>query len=110
MTEFLDVDGGQIAYELNGDGPLVVLSHGIGNHRQVYRFLSVVLSATRRSLSSTTPWPRSVAPQQSRLKSMPEASVFGEVGVATEGSPRAHEPGQPGSAARSRRSARQRGC
>jgi len=39
MTEFLDVDGGRIAYDVTGSGPLVVLSHGIGDHRQAYRFL-----------------------------------------------------------------------
>jgi pimeloyl-ACP methyl ester carboxylesterase len=39
MTEFLDVDGGRIAYDVTGEGPLVVLSHGIGDHRQAYRFL-----------------------------------------------------------------------
>ena len=40
MTEFLDVDGGRIAYEVTGEGPLVVLSHGIGDRRQAYRFLA----------------------------------------------------------------------
>ena len=40
MTEFLDVDGGRIAYDVTGSGPLVVLSHGIGDRRQVYRFLA----------------------------------------------------------------------
>jgi pimeloyl-ACP methyl ester carboxylesterase len=44
MTEFLDIDGGRIAYEETGDGPLVVLSHGIGDHRQVYRFLAPELA------------------------------------------------------------------
>jgi pimeloyl-ACP methyl ester carboxylesterase len=39
MTEFLEVDGGRIAYDVTGEGPLVVLSHGIGDHRQAYRFL-----------------------------------------------------------------------
>jgi pimeloyl-ACP methyl ester carboxylesterase len=39
VTEFLDVDGGRIAYEVTGEGPLVVLSHGIGDHREAYRFL-----------------------------------------------------------------------
>ena len=39
MTEFLDVDGGRIAYEVTGEGPLVVLSHGIGDRREAYRFL-----------------------------------------------------------------------
>jgi pimeloyl-ACP methyl ester carboxylesterase len=40
MTEFLDVDGGRIAYDVTGSGPLVVLSHGIGDRREVYRFLA----------------------------------------------------------------------
>jgi pimeloyl-ACP methyl ester carboxylesterase len=39
MTEFLEVDGGRIAYDVTGSGPLVVLSHGIGDHRQAFRFL-----------------------------------------------------------------------
>jgi len=40
MTEFLDIEGGRIAYDLIGEGPLVVLSHGIGDRRQAYRFLA----------------------------------------------------------------------
>jgi pimeloyl-ACP methyl ester carboxylesterase len=44
MTEFLDVDGGRIAYDVTGQGPLVVLSHGIGDHRQAYRFLVPMLA------------------------------------------------------------------
>jgi pimeloyl-ACP methyl ester carboxylesterase len=44
MTEFLDIDGGRIAYEVTGQGPLVVLSHGVGDHRQVYRFLAPELA------------------------------------------------------------------
>jgi pimeloyl-ACP methyl ester carboxylesterase len=40
MTEFLDIQGGRIAYEVTGEGPLIVLSHGIGDHRQVFRFLA----------------------------------------------------------------------
>ena len=40
MTEFLDVEGGRIAYDVTGSGPLVVLSHGIGDRRQAYRFLA----------------------------------------------------------------------
>ncbi len=34
MTEFLDIDGGRIAYEVTGQGPLVVLSPGMGDRRQ----------------------------------------------------------------------------
>ena len=40
MTEFLDIEGGRIAYEVTGEGPLIVLSHGIGDRRQVFRFLA----------------------------------------------------------------------
>jgi pimeloyl-ACP methyl ester carboxylesterase len=41
MTEFLDIKGGpQIAYDVAGEGPLIVLSHGIGDRRQAYRFLA----------------------------------------------------------------------
>jgi pimeloyl-ACP methyl ester carboxylesterase len=44
MTEFLDIDGGRIAYDVTGSGPLVVLSHGIGDRRQAYRFLAPKLA------------------------------------------------------------------
>src|SRR6516162_7263942 len=44
MTEFVDVPGGRIAYEVTGSGPLVVLSHGVGVGRQDYRFLAPVLA------------------------------------------------------------------
>ena len=44
MTEFLDVPGGRIAYDVTGSGPLVVLSHSIGDRRQAYRFLAPVLA------------------------------------------------------------------
>jgi len=40
MTEFADIEGGRIAYDVTGQGPLVVLSHGIGDRRQSYRFLA----------------------------------------------------------------------
>jgi pimeloyl-ACP methyl ester carboxylesterase len=44
MTEFLDIAAGpRIAYDVAGDGPLVVLSHGIGDRRQVFRFLVPLL-------------------------------------------------------------------
>ena len=44
MTEFLEVDGGRIAYDVTGSGPLVVLSHGIGDRRQAFRFLAPKLA------------------------------------------------------------------
>ncbi|GAA2514997.1 alpha/beta fold hydrolase [Winogradskya humida] len=39
MTEFLNVDGGRIAYEVSGEGPLVVLAPGMGESRDAYRFV-----------------------------------------------------------------------
>jgi len=44
MTEFLDVPGGRIAYDVDGSGPLMVLSHGIGDRRQDYRLLAPMLA------------------------------------------------------------------
>ncbi|GAA3289527.1 alpha/beta hydrolase [Dactylosporangium vinaceum] len=40
MTEYLTVDGGTLAYEVSGEGPLIVLAHGMGNSREAYRFLA----------------------------------------------------------------------
>ena len=45
MTEFLDTPGGRIAYDVTGQGPLIVLSPGMGDLRQVYRFLAPKLAA-----------------------------------------------------------------
>jgi pimeloyl-ACP methyl ester carboxylesterase len=44
MTEFLDIEGGRIAYDVTGQGPLMVLSPGIGDLRQAYRFLAPQLA------------------------------------------------------------------
>jgi pimeloyl-ACP methyl ester carboxylesterase len=43
-TSFLDRGEGRIAYEVRGDGPLVVLLHGMGDLRSVYRFTSLALA------------------------------------------------------------------
>lgn len=40
MTEYLEVPGGRIAYDVTGDGPLVILSPGIGDLRSVYRLVA----------------------------------------------------------------------
>ena len=45
MTEFLDVNGGRIAYEVSGEGPLVVLLPGMGIRRDFYRSLAAQLVA-----------------------------------------------------------------
>lgn len=44
-TEKLAVDGGTIAYEIHGDGPLVVALPGMGDLRSSYRFLAPALVA-----------------------------------------------------------------
>jgi pimeloyl-ACP methyl ester carboxylesterase len=43
MTEYVALEGGTIAYEVTGSGPLIVLSPGIGDLRQSYRFLAPLL-------------------------------------------------------------------
>jgi pimeloyl-ACP methyl ester carboxylesterase len=66
MTEYLDVAGGRIAYEVTGEGPLVVLAHGMGDTRHAYRFLVPPLVAAgyrvaavdlRGHGESSTGWP-----------------------------------------------------
>jgi pimeloyl-ACP methyl ester carboxylesterase len=44
MTEFLDIEGGRIAYDVAGEGLLIILSPGIGDTRQVFRFLAPELT------------------------------------------------------------------
>lgn len=44
MTEYLTIDGNTIGYDVTGDGPLVVLAHGIGDSRHSYRFLAPALA------------------------------------------------------------------
>ncbi len=44
MTEYVTLDGGRIACDVIGDGPLVVLSHGMGTWRRDYRHLVPVLA------------------------------------------------------------------
>ena len=44
MTEFVDVPGGRIACDVDCGGALVVLSHGIGDRRQAYRFPAPMLA------------------------------------------------------------------
>jgi pimeloyl-ACP methyl ester carboxylesterase len=45
MTEYLDITGNTLAYDVTGQGPLVVLAHGIGDSRHSYRFLAPALAA-----------------------------------------------------------------
>jgi len=43
QTEYLDVEGGRIAYDVVGEGPLVVLSPGMADTRNTYRFLAPLI-------------------------------------------------------------------
>ncbi|MET8090877.1 alpha/beta hydrolase [Micromonospora sp. NPDC005220] len=45
MTEHLGIAGNTIAYEVTGQGPLVVLAHGMGDSRHSYRFVAPALAA-----------------------------------------------------------------
>lgn len=65
MTEFLTIDGGTLAYDVTGEGPLVVLAHGMGDSREAYRFVAPRLVAAgyrvaavdlRGSGESSTGW------------------------------------------------------
>ncbi|GAA3240708.1 alpha/beta hydrolase [Actinocorallia longicatena] len=44
MTRFVEVSGGRIAYDVRGEGPLVILSPGMGNQRQAFRHLAPLLA------------------------------------------------------------------
>jgi pimeloyl-ACP methyl ester carboxylesterase len=44
-THHLSLDGGTLAYEVSGEGPLVVLAHGMGDSRHSYRYLVPALAA-----------------------------------------------------------------
>lgn len=66
MTGYLDVAGGRIAYEVSGQGPLVVLEHGMGDTRHSFRFVVPPLVAAgyrvaaadlRGHGESSTGWP-----------------------------------------------------
>ena len=44
MTEHLHLGDDALAYDVSGEGPLVVLAHGIGDSRHSYRFLAPALA------------------------------------------------------------------
>ncbi len=45
MVEHLSLGANTLAYDVPGEGPLVVLAHGIGDSRHSYRFLGPALAA-----------------------------------------------------------------
>jgi pimeloyl-ACP methyl ester carboxylesterase len=46
MTEQLSMGKNHIAYDLIGEGPLVLLAHGMGDSRHSYRFLAPALASS----------------------------------------------------------------
>ena len=44
QTEYVDHKRGRIAYDVVGDGPLVVLSPGVADIRSTYRFLAPLIA------------------------------------------------------------------
>ncbi|MBQ1072219.1 alpha/beta hydrolase [Micromonospora sp. C31] len=51
-VSYLERDGGRIAYEVHGQGPLVVLSHGVGENRRSFRHLVPLLVAAGHRVAS----------------------------------------------------------
>jgi len=48
----LSVDGGRLGYEVAGEGPLIVLAHGMGHTRTAYRFVAPRLIAAGYRVAS----------------------------------------------------------
>lgn len=48
----LNIDGGQLAYDVIGDGPLIVLAHGMGDNRSAYAELADRLAASGYRVAS----------------------------------------------------------
>ncbi|MEU6425159.1 alpha/beta hydrolase [Microbispora sp. NPDC046973] len=53
MTEFLKIGEGEIAYDVTGEGPLVVMVPGMGITRNTYRFLAPALAAAGYRVATT---------------------------------------------------------
>ena len=45
MSSYLDIGDNRLAYDVTGEGPLVVLAHGMGDSRHSYRFMVPALAA-----------------------------------------------------------------
>jgi pimeloyl-ACP methyl ester carboxylesterase len=52
MTEFLELEGGRLAYDVIGEGPLIVLAHGMGDNRAAYREVAAPLAAAGYRVAS----------------------------------------------------------
>jgi pimeloyl-ACP methyl ester carboxylesterase len=53
MTQHLTIDGGTLAYDVTGEGPLILLAPGIGNSRSAYRFLAPRLAEAGYRVATT---------------------------------------------------------
>ncbi|MCY0939535.1 alpha/beta fold hydrolase [Streptomyces sp. H34-S4] len=53
MTDFLQIDGGRLAYEVTGEGALIVLAHGMGDNRAAYRESAALLVAAGYRVATT---------------------------------------------------------
>ncbi|MGW1553602.1 alpha/beta fold hydrolase [Streptomyces sp. NPDC002346] len=52
MVDFLAIGGGRLAYGVEGEGPLVVLAHGMGDNRAAYRDVAARLAAAGLRVAS----------------------------------------------------------
>ncbi|GAA0315000.1 alpha/beta hydrolase [Kineococcus aurantiacus] len=52
QTQHLSLDEGTLAYDITGEGPLVVLAHGMGDSRHSYRHLAPALVAAGYRVAS----------------------------------------------------------
>jgi pimeloyl-ACP methyl ester carboxylesterase len=52
VTEFLELDGGRLAYDVTGEGPLIVLAHGMGDNRAAYREVAARLAGAGYRVAS----------------------------------------------------------
>ncbi|CAM5684001.1 hydrolase [Streptomyces avidinii] len=53
MTNFLSIGDGRIAYEVTGEGPLIVLAHGMGDNRAAFRGTVAPLVAAGYRVAAT---------------------------------------------------------
>jgi hypothetical protein len=83
MTEFLNVEGGRIAYDVTGDGPLLVRSPGMENRRNAYRFLAPQLVAAGCADSAPVGIPTRI---EGGLQSRPQEQRHGRIDPALSAS------------------------
>jgi len=68
MTERLNIGDNTIAYDMTGEGPLVVLANGIGDSRHSYRFIAPTLAAAGYRVANVTSAAVAIQPRLGRLQ------------------------------------------